>query len=488
LVTGDFNGDGKTDIASSNNGENGIGSVSIFLGNGDGTFQAAVNYVVGQIPGSVVAEDFNGDGSPDLAALNISEYGVKSTISLLLGKGDGTFRRAVNYIAGSDSYSVTTGDFNSDGKIDLAAANNGGHVIWEHSISILLGNGDGTFLPPVNFGAGPSYSMIKGDFNGDGKTDLSTSYHDVNIWINDTVIMTAPAGRIFGDLNVGDISGIQTFTLTNGGTADVLIGNVSLAGLNAEDFTMQSDVCAGATLPPAGTCSVDVVFNPKSIGTKNAAILVHSKDLLPNPDEIPLKGSAVHCPEDLYPLTFFDVDGDYWAEAFIKTLSCNGVTVGFGGGLFGPGDMVLRAQMAVFILKAIGQAPADECTGAVFADVNADTVGEGFCRYIEKFSTLSITAGCGNSNYCPYDMVSRAQMAVFITKALGGLSPADSCSGTVFLDVKADYYGVTEQFCRYIEKFEKLQITSGCGGGYYCPGGVVTRAEMAVFLTKAFLQ
>ena len=97
----------------------------MLLGNGDGTFQAAVNYAAGSRPYSVAVGDFNGDGKPDLAVAN----GSSNDVSVLLGNGDGTFQAAANYATGSDPISVGVGDFNGDGKPDLAVANYGGNNV-----------------------------------------------------------------------------------------------------------------------------------------------------------------------------------------------------------------------------------------------------------------------------------------------------------------------------------------------------------------------
>src|SRR5438132_377175 len=123
LAVGDFNGDGRPDLAVANNGST---NVSVLLGNGDGTFQNAFGYGAGTGPGSVAVGDFNGDGKPDLAVANIGSLRDNYTdgnVSVLLGNGDGTFRSAVDYGAGSVPRSVTVGDFNGDGKLDLAVAN-----------------------------------------------------------------------------------------------------------------------------------------------------------------------------------------------------------------------------------------------------------------------------------------------------------------------------------------------------------------------------
>ncbi|PYJ85691.1 MAG: hypothetical protein DME22_08160 [Verrucomicrobia bacterium] len=175
VAVGDFNGDGKPDLAVANIGyANAPGTnISVLLGNGDGTFRAAVNYGTGIGPASVAVGDFNGDGKPDLAVANTGPYEnftyTGGDVSVLLGNGDGTFQAAVNYNAGIGPGSVSVGDLNGDGKTDLAVVNSG-------SVSVLLGNGDGTFQSAFNYAAGRTpVSVLVGDFNGDGKPDLAVA-------------------------------------------------------------------------------------------------------------------------------------------------------------------------------------------------------------------------------------------------------------------------------------------------------------------------
>lgn len=159
IVVGDFNGDGKPDIAVANSGS---GNVSILLGNGDGTFQAAKNFATGGSPNSIAVGDFNGDHKLDLV---IGDSGLQGgtgpgSVVLLLGNGDGTFQLAIQLSVKASI--VLEADVNLDGKPDLIADG-----------SLLLGNGDGTFQSAQNTGAG-SPSLV-GDFNGDGKPDLVAS-------------------------------------------------------------------------------------------------------------------------------------------------------------------------------------------------------------------------------------------------------------------------------------------------------------------------
>ena len=179
ITEGDFNGDGVLDLATANSNLN---TVSILLGNnangkGDGTFLTAGNFATGANPCSVLARDFNGDGVLDLATANRAA----NTVSVLLGnnlsgKGDGTFATAHDFVVGTAPFSVTVGDFNGDGVSDLATADSGA----PGEISVLLGNnvsgkGDGTFATAANFATGESNSVTVGDFNGDGVLDLATA-------------------------------------------------------------------------------------------------------------------------------------------------------------------------------------------------------------------------------------------------------------------------------------------------------------------------
>jgi uncharacterized protein (TIGR03437 family) len=163
VVTADFNGDGRLDAAVANFASN---SVSVLLGNGNGTFRPVIN-VSARGPVSLAVEDFNADGKPDLA---VAEFNSNS-ILILLGNGDGTFRRFFQSAVGDRPTSIATGDFNRDGKLDLAVANAN-----SNSVSILLGVGNGTFLPALDFAAGqlPAF-VVSGDFNRDGKLDLAVA-------------------------------------------------------------------------------------------------------------------------------------------------------------------------------------------------------------------------------------------------------------------------------------------------------------------------
>jgi hypothetical protein len=159
-AVGDFNNDGKPDIAVTNSGSN---TVSILLGNGDGTFQAPVAYTTGTAPVSAVIGDFNHDGHLDLV---VADSGSNS-VSVLLGNGDGTFQAHADYAVNFTPQAIAAADFNGDSKLDL--------VVADLNITILLGNGDGTFQAAVDYPGNGATFVVAGDWNGDGKVDVAAT-------------------------------------------------------------------------------------------------------------------------------------------------------------------------------------------------------------------------------------------------------------------------------------------------------------------------
>jgi FG-GAP-like repeat/Protein of unknown function (DUF1573) len=164
VVVADFNGDGRPDMAVSDNQH---GWVSVMLGSVNGGFAAAVSYPTGYGPEALATGDFNGDKKIDLAIVDTNG----GTISILLGNGDGTFQGHVDYPVGQSPVGIVAADLNGDGKIDLATISTG-----DSAVTILLGNGNGSFevqaLIPV---ASTPNVLAGGDVNGDGKIDLITS-------------------------------------------------------------------------------------------------------------------------------------------------------------------------------------------------------------------------------------------------------------------------------------------------------------------------
>ncbi len=178
--------------------------------------------------------------------------------------------------------------------------------------------------------------------------------------------------------------------------------------------------------------------------------------------------------------TFNDVSTDYWAFPFIEILAANGITAGCGAGNYCPEDSVNRAQMAVFLERGINGSTyvPPPATGNVFDDVGAADFAAAF---IEQLFADGITGGCGGGNYCPNDNVTRAQMAVFLLRAKYGADYSPPAAIGVFADVPPGSFADA-----FIEQLAAEGITSGCGGGNFCPNDSINRAQMAVFMVRTF--
>jgi hypothetical protein len=275
---GDFNGDGKLDLAIP---QQSGGGVMIFLGNGDGTFpENGVSYST-KYGGSLVAADVNGDGKMDLI----------DSGCVLRGNGDGTF------IEGSCTNMpfnlMTVGDFNGDGKLDLAGVVYNLEGNDSESLMIALGNGDGTFRSPIEVAAGflPASFQIgfgAGDFNGDGKLDLITPASGITPVFLQTFARVTPNAIAFGNQGVDTKSKPQTVVLKNIDTVALAISGITIIGADAKDFSETND--CGTSLPPGGRCKIQVSFSPKMVAALTASVQVSYQGV---PQFVALTGTGV---------------------------------------------------------------------------------------------------------------------------------------------------------------------------------------------------
>jgi hypothetical protein len=214
VATGDFNHDGKRDLAVVNYGDpttGDNGSVSILFGKSDGTFQSAKNVAIGKNCTSLVAKDFNGDGNDDLALLRPGDptvSGDDGDVTIFLGNGDGTFHQGQVLTPGTTSgnrQAMVAIDLNSDQRLDLVVANLG-------DFSVLLGNGDGTFQAPVAYpvnSAVINMSLAVVDLSGNGEKDLLVfRLFAVDAWLGNGDGTFRPGSGVFGSgITVGDFNG-----------------------------------------------------------------------------------------------------------------------------------------------------------------------------------------------------------------------------------------------------------------------------------------
>jgi len=182
--------------------------------------------------------------------------------------------------------------------------------------------------------------------------------------------------------------------------------------------------------------------------------------------------------------SFFDVPLNYWAWSWIERIYADGITTGCGASplIYCPEAPVSRAQMAIFLLRSEHYGTAytpPAATGTVFTDVPASAFA---ADWIEALKAENITTGCTATTYCPDADVTRAQMAVFLLRAEhGGAYAPPAATGLIFTDVPASAFGAA-----WIEQLYNEGVTTGCTATTYCPNSSVTRAQMAIFLTRTF--
>ncbi len=273
ITSGDFNGDGLEDLASSNPGVN---NISVFIGTGYGNFLAASNYTTGYYPKLIKSSDFNGDGILDLVFCS----GNPSKISILFGSGVGAFSTTTQYTITPNTLNFSVGDFNNDGKPDLATLNS-----VDTKVKILLNDGIGGFLTPVDYILGYAGSRITiNDFNSDGSTDLLVMG---NGYLN--YLKGSPTGT-FTPNSVGSISNqaasITSADFNNDGSKDFAISdgtsNLSVYLNNNLGFFSFSTVSVSLSKPVGyikavdlnGDNIIDIISGPNSSSSPEVTVLL----------------------------------------------------------------------------------------------------------------------------------------------------------------------------------------------------------------------
>jgi hypothetical protein len=257
LTSGDYNHDGKPDLAVVNNLSN---NVSILLGNGDGTFRLSSYASVGSGPVAVTEADFRSNGNTDLAVLNT----LSGDVTILLGKQDGSFRPGATLFVGGAPTDIKSGDFNADGIPDLAVTDG---ALGQHLVHIFLGNGDGTFRDGAKVPVGNEpFALVARDFNHDGKIDLAVA----NLASNDiSVLLGNGDGTFQRAVNYAAGNGpvsIRSAAFTRDGNVDLAacadVSEEVLVYLGRGDGTFRPP----ASFPTGGFCNSVAVSDLNQTG------------------------------------------------------------------------------------------------------------------------------------------------------------------------------------------------------------------------------
>ena len=534
LTVADFNNDGIADLAVANRND---GSVSILLGNGDGTFAAASSVAVGSSNVFIVSGDFNNDGVPDLAVADFNA----NIVWLLLNNGNGTFAAPVSYAniqgpssmtvgdfnhdgfadivvasqtydsivifigngngtfqplsvesAGTGPQYITSSDFNGDGNLDLVTANQSGNV------TVMIGNGNGSFQPPFPFATGSDpVSLAVANFTGNGKAQIASASlgsNSISILLDGPAALadyagnqqTAPAESTFSTpfavqtTGFGNaVTGITVnFTAPATGASGIFSGEglvgTAVSGLNgiatAPYFT--ANTFAGPYTVTASTGTSTMAFATFS-ETNTVTACVYTV----TPPTVALDengGSATLTITTVGPSCSWNgVSSSPW----ITFVNPDGVNSGSATVNIAPNTTGI-ARVGTILIGGQVVTVYEAATAQVFADVLPSAY---YFDAINMLYAKGITAGCGTNPliYCPSESITRAQMAIFLVRAVYGGDNFQYNPVAYFNDVPVGSFGF-----QWIQKLYELGVTSGCGNGNYCPTISVTRDEMAVFLVR----
>ena len=398
LAVGDLNGDGTRDVVTTGVDVN---LVSVLLGSGDGTLGTATNFGTGISPRSVAIGDLNGDGKPDLVVANYGTYETPgTTVSVLLGNGNGTFGTKHDFGTGSSPHSVAIGDFNGDGKPDMAVANS-----FDDTVSVLLGNGDGTFGPKTDYVTGSDpLSVAIPDLNGDGKLDLVTA----NSTANTVSVLLGNGDGSFGartDYETG--SGPQSVAIADldadgapdlavadfgswellGNSVSVLLGNGDGTFAARADYGTESGPISLAIGHFNGDTAPDLAV--VSIARNTVSVLLGIGDGTFGPQSAYGAGGGAR------PVAIGDLDGDGKTDLAVGSNMTVSVLLGNGNGSFGSGGAY-----------ETGLGPQSVAIGDLDGDGEADLAAANCGISYPAGNTVSVLLGNGDGSFgadCQYE-------------------------------------------------------------------------------------
>jgi YDG domain/MBG domain (YGX type)/S-layer homology domain len=416
----------------------------------DGTTATAISLSIDKLAGDVVTVAYT------TAAFADKNAGVGKIINvdgIFIGGSD-----AGNYQLPSSSI-TTTADILSKG---LSVSATGINKVY-----------DGTTAASVTLSASPLV--------GDSVLPAYTSavFTDKNVGVGKTITVSG----IF--LNGADAGNYQVLSTSATTAASISVRPITVTAEAIQKYLGQADppltyLVTSGSLAPGDTFSGALAREP---GEDPGNYRITQDTLTAGTNyEMTFIGNTFTILPAIEP-TFEDVPLTHWAWKWIESIYQAGITSGCNTSpmRYCPDSAVTRAQMAVFLLRGIHSSAytPPSATGTVFNDV---PVSYWAAAWIEQLAAEGITAGCGGGNYCPDDPVTRDQMAIFLLRSrYGSAYMPPSATGTLFNDVSSAYWAAA-----WIEQLATEGITSGCGGGNYCPTNPVTRDQMAVFIQRTF--
>jgi hypothetical protein len=372
ILVGDVSGDGKADLVVTQSKISQVGEVAVLNGTGTGTFGAPAVFNGGPVPNSAAVADFNRDGRLDVATANLTG----NTVSILQNAGAGAFINAgkVTLPVGSFPHAVVMADFNKDGKVDFASAN-------EQNNNVSIGSGDGTTCTFTgvssanNTGITP-FKMVVGDFNRDGNLDIVTANNGDDSYsylqgngVSNFTVTTRPAGCVGPvDISNGEITGDQLQDVVAVCEEGSSVPGGYCAQLNtggSGSSTFGSPVCVDSLVNgPAGVSVgnyngvIDSLEDIAITAERDSRVMVGISDGTGHLLEIPAAAFGV----GLLPkgVTRGDLNGDGYLDLVVANSGSNTITamLGDGGGIFS----------VPVITTSVGQAPTD----VVLAFFNGD--------------------------------------------------------------------------------------------------------------------
>jgi hypothetical protein len=454
-------------------------------------------YAAGNGPNAVLVKSVTGNTNQDLLITNFND----GTVSVLLGTGSGSFTSAGAFPTGPAPTSLASVDFTGDGIADLVVTNatpyNG-----TNNISIMLGNGNGTYHEPLGYsaGAGPT-SVVVADFNNDAKPDLavlSSSSNDVDILLNLYATLTVTQG------NTQSAAVNNTFALPLEVTATAFgtpAANVPVT------FTAPTSGPGGFFQGSGGTAlalsdTIGIATAPSYTANTNAGTDIVTATAGGNTVSFMLMNNAQTCTFTVSPNAAILIDANGGAQLFTVTASLPncmwnaassspsilfGTHSGTGNGVVNvlfPANTSGYDLTETLYIAGIPITATILATKQIFADVPPSAF---YFDAANLMYTKGITDGCSANplDFCPNNPVTRAEMAIFIVNSVYNDGPFTlNNSSPYFIDVPEGSFGYNQ-----IQKMYELGITLGCAGTpgvnlQYCPDDSVNREDMAEFIIR----